>query len=387
MDHNCAGKEKETKKNLSWYALTSSCEKRRSRFFVLSLQIPSQLGPYLNSQQTKLALFHHQLSIMDYFLGFQESKLKSHLKMAVHRIALQVNKKTAAQKHAKREIATLLAEMKDEKARIKVEHVIREDFTIEALGLLELLCELTHERSKYIASEKTCPPDLKEAIASLIWASNRVDVAELDEVKKQFTLKYGKEFSEESINNAANTVNVRLFQKLSVTPPSAFLVIRYLEEIAREFEVEWISTDLGLPKTTNTQPPSQPSQSQTQMGSTSMISHDGRVMGSSSSKVAPMPVGGYDGASSSGAGADMYLPMSSPGGYTITTTLHQPSAFITVVSVHHYNYTYTITATLHQPSAFITVVSVHHYNYTYTITTTLHQPSAFILALTSFELN
>ena len=281
---------------------------------------------------------------MDYFLGFQESKLKSHLKMAVHRIALQVNKKTAAQKHAKREIATLLAEMKDEKARIKVEHVIREDFTIEALGLLELLCELTHERSKYIASEKTCPPDLKEAIASLIWASNRVDVAELDEVKIQFTLKYGKEFSEESINNAANTVNVRLFQKLSVTPPSAFLVIRYLEEIAREFEVEWISTDLGLPKTTNTQPPSQPppqkpSQSQTQMGGTSMISHDGRVMGSSSSKVAPMPVGGYDGASSSGAGADMYLPMSSPGRYAIITTLHQPTALSRLCR-------YTITTTL-----------------------------------------
>ena len=249
---------------------------------------------------------------MDFFLGFQESKLKSHLKMAVHRIAIQVNKKSAAQKHAKREIATLLADMKDEKARIKVEHVIREDFTIEALGLLELLCELTHERSKYIASEKICPADLKEAIASLIWAANRVDVVELDEVKKQFTLKYGKEFSEEANSNAANTVNVRLFQKLSVTPPSAFLVIRYLEEIAREYEVEWVSTDLGLPRT-NTQPP----QPQAHMGgnTTSTISHDDRVIGSSSSKVAPapMPAGGYPGSSSSGAGADMYLPMSSPG--------------------------------------------------------------------------
>ena len=259
---------------------------------------------------------------MDFFLGFQESKLKSHLKMAVHRIAIQVNKKTSAQKHAKREIATLLADMKDEKARIKVEHVIREDFTIEALGLLELLCELTHERSKYIASEKTCPADLKEAIVSLIWATNRVDIAELDEVKKQFTLKYGKEFSEEANNNAANTVNVRLFQKLSVTPPSAFLVIRYLEEIAREYEVEWVSTDLGLPRPVTQQQPQPQAQgggnddttnSTGFFGRTSTISHDGRVIGSSSSKVAPLPAGGYPGSSSSGAGADMYLPMSSPG--------------------------------------------------------------------------
>jgi vacuolar protein sorting-associated protein IST1 len=251
---------------------------------------------------------------MDFLYGFQETKLKSHLKMAVHRIQLQVNKKTAAVKHAKREIATLLAETKDEKARIKVEHVIREDFTIESLGLLELICELSHERVKYIASEKQCPMDLREAVASLIWAAPRVEVEELDEVKKQLTLKYGKEFAEDALNNSPrNPVNQRLFQKLSVTPPSAFLVIRYLEEIAKEYEVEWVSTDLGLPR--SPLPPQPTPAPNGLMGRTATISHDGRTSmygGGSSSKIAPLP-----GSSSSGAGAELSMPMASPIGFSI----------------------------------------------------------------------
>lgn len=51
--------------------------------------------------------------------------------MGIQRINLTINKKTAAVKYQKIEIAKLLQENKEEKARIKVEHVIREDFLIE----------------------------------------------------------------------------------------------------------------------------------------------------------------------------------------------------------------------------------------------------------------
>jgi vacuolar protein sorting-associated protein IST1 len=43
---------------------------------------------------------------------------------------------------------------------------------------------------------RTCPIDLKEAIASVIFASMRCsDVTELGDVRKNFTSKYGKEFA------------------------------------------------------------------------------------------------------------------------------------------------------------------------------------------------
>lgn len=43
---------------------------------------------------------------------------------------------------------------------------------------------------------RACPIDLKEAIASVVFASMRCsDVTELADVRKHFTSKYGKEFA------------------------------------------------------------------------------------------------------------------------------------------------------------------------------------------------
>lgn len=88
-------------------------------------------------------------------------------------------------KKEKREIATLLSNEKEEKARIKVEHIIRSDFTIEAYEILELLCELLHERMKLLVAEEKCPPDLDEAVCTLIYCANRTECPELTEITKQ----------------------------------------------------------------------------------------------------------------------------------------------------------------------------------------------------------
>ena len=49
---------------------------------------------------------------------------------------------------------------------MKAEHIIRDDFTIEGYEVLELLCELVHERVRQITTAKECPADLKEAVCS-----------------------------------------------------------------------------------------------------------------------------------------------------------------------------------------------------------------------------
>jgi vacuolar protein sorting-associated protein IST1 len=46
--------------------------------------------------------------------------------MSIQRIQIAKNKKAVASKHEKREIAALLGKNKEEMARIKVEHIIRE---------------------------------------------------------------------------------------------------------------------------------------------------------------------------------------------------------------------------------------------------------------------
>lgn len=166
------------------------------------------------------------------------------LKMAVHRFQIASNKKSALLKQNMREIAVLLSEVppKEEKARIKAEALIREDYMIEAYDILSLNCELLSERLKLISFSKECPPDLVSCVATLIYASPRVDIPELQTCRKQFRAKYGKKFEEDAMNNAGGVVNERVVAKLSVQPPAAYLVQTYLEQICEKYEVDWSPT-------------------------------------------------------------------------------------------------------------------------------------------------
>eukprot|EP00615_Pteridomonas_danica_P006493 CAMPEP_0114372628 /NCGR_PEP_ID=MMETSP0101-20121206/34306_1 /TAXON_ID=38822 ORGANISM="Pteridomonas danica, Strain PT" /NCGR_SAMPLE_ID=MMETSP0101 /ASSEMBLY_ACC=CAM_ASM_000211 /LENGTH=437 /DNA_ID=CAMNT_0001525559 /DNA_START=98 /DNA_END=1411 /DNA_ORIENTATION=- len=166
--------------------------------------------------------------------------------MAVNRFGILNGKKAALIKKEKREIAKLLNDEKEEKARIKVEHIIRSDFTIEAYEILELLCELLHERMKLLVAEAECPPDLDEAVCTLIYCANRTECPELTEITKQLKLKYGKEFAERASENRGGCVNERVVHKLSVQPPTAYLIQQYLMKIAEEHEIPWVPTDQGV---------------------------------------------------------------------------------------------------------------------------------------------
>ena len=74
--------------------------------------------------------------------SFNAQKLRASLKLAVSRLRMLQNKKHAINQQQRREIANFLEKGKEESARIRVEHIIREDFTIEALEILELYCDL-----------------------------------------------------------------------------------------------------------------------------------------------------------------------------------------------------------------------------------------------------
>ena len=86
--------------------------------------------------------------------GYSEKKCKPLLKMASKRIDIAVNKMNAMASQSKREVARLLNEGKEEKARIRVEHIIRTDFKAEAYEILSLMCDLLSERIRYLSAEE-----------------------------------------------------------------------------------------------------------------------------------------------------------------------------------------------------------------------------------------
>lgn len=66
----------------------------------------------------------------------------------------QQKKKAELAQKARKEIADYLAAGKDERARIRVEHIIREDYMVEAMEILELYCDLLLTRLGLIQSMK-----------------------------------------------------------------------------------------------------------------------------------------------------------------------------------------------------------------------------------------
>ncbi|XP_013626038.1 PREDICTED: IST1-like protein isoform X1 [Brassica oleracea var. oleracea] len=190
------------------------------------------------SEKTK-KLFKLSLSL--FRLGFNSSKCKTAAKMAVARIKLLRNKRQVVVKQMRRDIALLLQSGQDATARIRVEHVIREQNILAANEIIELFCELIVSRLAIITKHKECPVDLKEGIASLIFAAPRCsEIPELGDLKDIFEKKYGRDFVSAATELRPTCgVNRMLVVKLSVTRPEGEFKLKVMKEIAKEFQVDW----------------------------------------------------------------------------------------------------------------------------------------------------
>lgn len=177
--------------------------------------------------------------------GFNSSKCKTAAKMAVARIKLLRNKRQVVVKQMRRDIALLLHSGQDATARIRVEHVIREQNILAANEFIELFCELVVSRLSIITKQRECPADLKEGIASLLFASPRcAEIPELVSIRKCFEKKYGKEFVAAATDLRPNCgVNRLLIDKLSVKTPSGEVKLKVMKEIAKEHNVDWDTSE------------------------------------------------------------------------------------------------------------------------------------------------
>ncbi|KAG6523234.1 hypothetical protein ZIOFF_013088 [Zingiber officinale] len=168
---------------------------------------------------------------------------KTSLKLAVSRIKLLKNKREVLVKQMRRDLAQLLETGQEQTARIRVEHVIREQKTMSAYELIEIYCEIIDSRLPIIESQKTCPIDLKEAISSVIFASPRcADIPELMDIRKHLTAKYGKDFAKAALElRPESGVSRMMVEKLSANAPDIQTKVNVMTEIAKEHDIKWES--------------------------------------------------------------------------------------------------------------------------------------------------
>ncbi|KAF7820575.1 IST1-like protein [Senna tora] len=183
------------------------------------------------------------MSMLDSFFnkGFKGSKCKTLLKLTIPRIKLLRNRREIQLKQMRRDIAKLLETGQEATARIRVEHIIREENMMAAQEILELFCELIAVRLPIIESQRECPLDLKEAISSVCFAAPRcADLPELLQVQLSFASKYGKEFVSAATELRPDCgVNRQLIELLSVRAPSPEKKLKLLKEIAVEHDLDW----------------------------------------------------------------------------------------------------------------------------------------------------
>ncbi len=167
------------------------------------------------------------------------------MKCALARIKQSKARKLNESKVMAKEIGAVLQAGRDELARIKVEHLIRNKNEQHALEIIELFCDLLLARHLLIESEQSLPVEMQESVFSVCWAAHRADVPDLSGVKDQFALKYDvvrRQFfprEGETVPPQETYVNAKLLDYLSVATPSHEKVFAYLQEIARVHAPEW----------------------------------------------------------------------------------------------------------------------------------------------------
>ncbi|WOK92449.1 hypothetical protein Cni_G01140 [Canna indica] len=181
------------------------------------------------------------------------TRCKTCLNLAISRIKLLRNKRELQLKHMRKEICQYIQTGQEAIARIRVEYIIREQNILAAYEIIELFCEFVLARVPILETQRDCPIELQEAVASIIFASPRCsDLPELLHVRNLFSTKYGKEFvAAASELRPESNVNRTIIEKLSVKAPPAELKIKILKEVAQEYQLDWDSstTEAELSKT------------------------------------------------------------------------------------------------------------------------------------------
>lgn len=177
--------------------------------------------------------------------GVFGAKCKTSLTLGISRMKLLQNKRELQLKQMRKEIAQFLQAGQEPIARIRVEHVIREQNICAAYAVLELFCEFLLARVAILESQKECPREMREAVASIIFAAPRCsDLPDLLQIKNLFSAKYGKEFvSAVSELRPDSSVNRTIIEKLSISAPSSEARLKVLKEIAQEHNLNWDSSN------------------------------------------------------------------------------------------------------------------------------------------------
>lgn len=204
--------------------------------------------------------------------GFNPDKLSVKCQLCTKRMSLVRNKKMLQIDALKFEVAEMMRKKQDVNARIRVEEVIRQEWLVQAYATLETYILLLQTRAGMLKKCKDPPPDMREAINTILFAAERVkfDLDEMPAIADMLLSKFksslcqiyeAKDFPllvTQEHTAIEMQVNETVVAALSTSPAPAAEKYAKLEEIAEEkgvtFNKEAMQREL-MPRAPRVPPP------------------------------------------------------------------------------------------------------------------------------------
>ncbi|KAL6952355.1 hypothetical protein U1Q18_043977 [Sarracenia purpurea var. burkii] len=161
-------------------------------------------------------------------------KLKTLAKLTMARITILKKQRQVRSSQARSDVVQLLNLGHQDRALLRVEHVIKEQNMLDVYIIIENYCHLLRDQVLLVQNIRECPDELNEAISSLIFAASRCgELPELQEIRGIFTSRYGKEFTVRATESSNNSrVNLKMIRKLSTRQASLESRQELLKQIA-----------------------------------------------------------------------------------------------------------------------------------------------------------
>lgn len=178
-------------------------------------------------------------------MAFDSKTFKMKLKLAKTRSEIQQGKAQNSQLKTRQAVIEELQNNKNPTAYIRMEQLLRDTSVTEAYDMINVYIDLCVLRVGMIESCRdfsTLSSDMREAIASLAFASTRLTIPELrvavDLLRSHFGPQVIDPLSACSGPDAA-LVNSLMARKLDGTAPDGYEILEGLTEIARREDLAW----------------------------------------------------------------------------------------------------------------------------------------------------
>lgn len=174
------------------------------------------------------------------------SLFRIRLKLAKSRIEIQRGRKENEILTARQTIAEHLRNNKEVLARIHAERVLRETTQLQVFDVVHtFIALLTNSHTVFSVQSNfdSAGTDIKEAVATIVYASSRMNIPELHVIRDMFRAHFGPAVIDpltriEGPN--VGRINSILARNLESTAPDEYLILQELTKIASDYNVSWI---------------------------------------------------------------------------------------------------------------------------------------------------